>query len=95
MVRFRAGGELPQLFFRLAQRSRAARPGDAPDRISIPVPDRVDWDIHRIATSRHYSTSLVEIQTEWSLDDLYEAHDVLDMYDALDELEARTMRGRS
>jgi len=37
----------------------------------------------------------VEIQTEWSLDDLYEAHDVLDMYDALDELEARTMRGRS
>lgn len=48
------------------------------------IPDGIDWDIHRIATSGRYAEQLTTIQTQWSLDDLYEAHEVLDMYDELD-----------
>ena len=39
--------------------------------------------IHRVATSR-YRSSLIEIQTQWSIDDVWDAVEVLDMYDELD-----------
>lgn len=41
--------------------------------------------IHRIATSRRYNDSLDTIQTKWSLDDVMDATEVLDMYDVLEE----------
>lgn len=41
------------------------------------------WPIHRIATSQRYASSLREIQLEWSVDDLMDAIEVLDMYDLL------------
>ena len=37
--------------------------------------------IHRIASSEQYSSSLHEIQTAWSLQDVMEANDVLDLLD--------------
>jgi len=43
----------------------------------------VCWPIHRIATSQRYASSLREIQLEWSVDDLMDAIEVLDMYDLL------------
>lgn len=49
----------------------------------VPVPDRVDWWIHRVATSGKYASSLIEIQTQWSLDDLLDSIMILDMYDVL------------
>jgi hypothetical protein len=42
--------------------------------------------IHRVATSRKYYSSLIEIQTCWSLDDLMDAIGVLDMYDELEAM---------
>lgn len=40
--------------------------------------------MHRIAGSQRYGGSgLVEIQTLWSIDDLMDAHDVLDLYESL------------
>jgi len=84
-----SGGELRQFFRRIERRSRPSR--SDPDRaVSIAVPECIDWDIHRVATSARYRSGLVEIQTAWSLDDLYEAHDVLDMYDELEHLAARS-----
>lgn len=59
------------------------------------TPDGIDWDVHRIAASGRYADSLITIQTQWSLDDLYEAHDVLDMYDELERsVVARTQQAR-
>jgi hypothetical protein len=34
------------------------------------------------------------VQTLWSLDDVYEAHDVLDMYDELEHMAAERERPR-
>lgn len=48
------------------------------------MPKEVCWLIHRVATSRRYSSSLMEIQQQWSLDDVMDAIEVLDMYDQLD-----------
>jgi hypothetical protein len=42
--------------------------------------------IWRVATHPRIKDSLVTIQTEWSLDDLLNAHDVLD---ALEDAEVR------
>lgn len=49
------------------------------------MPKDVCWLIHRVATSKRYSSGLIEIQTQWSLDDVMDAIEVLDMYDSLDE----------
>jgi hypothetical protein len=54
----------------------------------VVVPAHIDWDIHRIAASERYSASLTEIQIQWSVEDLYEAHDVLDLYEELDRMQA-------
>jgi hypothetical protein len=45
--------------------------------------------VHRVATSERYRSGLVEIQTQWSLDDLMDAVLVLDMYDTLDDMARR------
>jgi len=85
-------GELRQ-FFRRCERQRPARKNHA-GFIEVAAPADVDWDIHRVATSRHYADGLTVIQTQWSLDDLYEAHEVLDMYDELERrVEAERQRG--
>jgi hypothetical protein len=45
--------------------------------------------IHRVASSERYSSSLVEIQTQWSLEDLLDSTMILDVYDKLaDEAQA-------
>lgn len=39
------------------------------------------WLLHRVATSERYHDSLAEIANEWGLDDVLDAHDVLDAFD--------------
>jgi hypothetical protein len=46
----------------------------------------VPWIVHRIATSRRYTDSLHTILTEWSLEQVLEANDVLD---AIEDAERR------
>lgn len=45
------------------------------------------WIIHRIASSEKYSSSLREIEEDWSLKDLMDANEVLDIY-ALEDIKA-------
>lgn len=40
--------------------------------------------IHRVAGSEHYSSGLIEIQSDWTLLDLLDANETLDAY-ALEE----------
>lgn len=41
----------------------------------------MDWEIHRVASSPRYSSSLREIEESWTLEDLWDAHRVLDAYE--------------
>lgn len=41
--------------------------------------------IHRVATSGRYHSGLMEIQAQWSLDDVFDAIEILDMYDVLED----------
>jgi hypothetical protein len=54
----------------------------------------VPWLVHRVAVSRRYSDSLHTILTEWSLDDVITANEVLDaLDDAADRAEKEATRG--
>lgn len=54
------------------------------------MPEGVDWEIFRILTSQRFSvTSPSQILNEWTLEELVDAHLVLDMFE---ELEARAAR---
>jgi len=48
--------------------------------------------IHKIATSGHYHSSLMEIEKEWSLDDIDEALAVLAYIDAVEKRQLKAMR---
>ncbi len=57
------------------------------------VPKHVRWEAHRVVTSSHYHASLIEVQKDWSLDDVLDAHEVLDCYERLQRLAVRRMKG--
>lgn len=42
-------------------------------------------------TSEQYKASLIEVQRDWSIDDVFDAHDVLDTFEKLARLEARRL----
>ncbi len=53
------------------------------------------WLVHRVATSRRYSDTLVDIMERWSIDDVITANEVLDaLDDAADRAEKEAGRGR-
>ena len=53
--------------------------------MEIKLPPGLDWNIQRIASDTRYSSGLIEIQSLWSLGDIYRAHQTLD---SLDEAQA-------
>lgn len=50
--------------------------------MTVQVPAHVPWLFHRVAVSRLYRASLREVCDEWSFQDVMDAHDVLDAFDA-------------
>ena len=65
-------------------RNQEYRPPEIKGGRTAPLPEDVDWWIHRIASSTKYSSGLIEIQTQWSLLDVLDAHQVLDVYAVLE-----------
>jgi hypothetical protein len=55
------------------------------------VPEGIDWEVWRVVSSTRFSVSLEEVETRWSMLDLWDANRVLDMFD---ELERPRGRGR-
>ena len=45
--------------------------------------------VHRIASSEQYNSSLIEIQTQFSFDDILDCNEVLDLYE---EANAKAMK---
>lgn len=67
-------GELREFF------SRSARPQGGPDLSepgAVAIPDHLDWFTWRPVDAGY--ASLVEVQRDWTLDDVQDAHDVLDL----------------
>jgi hypothetical protein len=93
MARICPGGELLRFFRRggfAQKRYRSKRCAE-----SGITPPKIPWHAHRIATSRHYHASLVEVQTQWSIDDVVDAHEALDYFASLENLELKkTGKGR-
>lgn len=47
---------------------------------------------HRIATSRYYRASLIEIECDWSIDDVANAHQALDYFAYTEYLQSKAIR---
>lgn len=43
----------------------------------------MDWYIWRVLTAEKLTVSMADLHTTWSLEDLADAHDVLDLLDEL------------
>jgi hypothetical protein len=43
-------------------------------------------------TSRHYRASLIEVQQEWSIDDIADAHQALDYFAHCEYMEMRAVK---
>jgi hypothetical protein len=48
--------------------------------------------VHRIVISELYRASLIEVQRDWTIDDVFDAHEVLDACEEMQRLEARKWR---
>lgn len=62
--------------------------------MSAPPPAEVDWDIHRVASSSFYSSSLYEIETLWTICDVWDANRVIDVKLDLERKAAAKRRPR-
>ena len=55
------------------------------------TPPDIPWVLHRIVTSRHYRASLIEVQSQWSIDDVADAHQALVYFAHVEWLEIRAI----
>lgn len=55
--------------------------------MTMPVPDHLkpEWHIWRVLSSPRFTVTLAELETVWSIDDLFDALDVLELFDALEQ----------
>lgn len=58
--------------------------------MSVTLPAHLEWDVWRVASSGKYGT-LAEIERDWSLVDLVNAHDTMDL---LEEAQAKGGKGK-
>ncbi len=75
-------------FFR-RQRPVARQRHQHDEDLNVKVGSHIRWEIHRIVTSGYYHVSSIEVQREWSIDDVFDAHEVLDAFEKLQRLEQR------
>jgi hypothetical protein len=81
-------GQLRKFFSRVANRKR--RTGGS-DQDSVTVPEHLDWWIWRVASHERIKSGLIEIQTQWSLTDILDAHDVIDLYEEAERKAAKKL----
>lgn len=49
--------------------------------MTVTIPSRIPWPIHRVATSGYYPDGFAVIASEWTLEQLYDAWLICDAYD--------------
>lgn len=55
-----------------------------PASAGIPIPKHIDWFVWRIVTSEKFSVQPWQVEREWTLDEVLDAHEALDLYHDLD-----------
>ena len=58
--------------------------------MTVTIPSRIPWPLHRVATSGYYPDGLAIISGRWSLEMLVDAWEVCDAFDAA---KARAIQG--
>lgn len=58
--------------------------------MSVTIPSRIPWPLHRVATSGYYPDGLAAISERWSLSDVVDAWEVAD---AFDDAKVRALKG--
>ena len=72
-------GQLPGFYQRTRAPREAPRASAQAGRDRVKIPEHIDWNAHRIASSSQYSCGLAEIETLWSVTDVWDANEVLDL----------------
>jgi hypothetical protein len=57
--------------------------------VTVTIPSRIPWPLHRVATSGYYPDGLAVISTQWSLADVVDAWEVCD---AMDDAKVRAIQ---
>ena len=91
MAEVRFGGELRGFFRRGGFAGKRYKSGRSESRVN---PPDIPWVAHRICTSRHYRVSLIEVEREWSIDDVADAHQVLDYFAHVEWLQMKRFKTR-
>jgi len=55
------------------------------------IPPDVPWRIFRIAMSKYFRVSPIEIEERWTIDDVDHAHEALDYIEHLEWIQARKL----
>jgi hypothetical protein len=63
--------------------------------VTVTIPSRIPWPLHRVATSGYYPDGLAVISTQWSLADVVDAWEVCDAFDAAKARAIQSARGDS
>ncbi len=88
MVSLCNAGSMGKVLQRLgAGDQRSRREGDSNDRVTVKIPEHLEWMVWRVVSER--IATLREIETYYDLVDLMDAHAVLDIKDQLEEKAAR------
>ena len=53
------------------------------------IPEGIDWNVHRIASSQRYTERLKDIEWGWTIDDVWDANNVLDLYEEVERKAAK------
>jgi hypothetical protein len=49
--------------------------------VTVTIPSRIPWPLHRVATSGYYPDGLAVIAERWSLEMLVDAWEMADIFD--------------
>ncbi len=91
MAQVLLGGELRRFFFRRGNPRRRRYPGTGKENSSSISPPDIPWRIYRVAMSKYFKVSPLEIEERWSLDDVDHAHDALDYVEHLEWVQMKAI----
>lgn len=63
--------------------------------MTVTIPSRIPWPLHRVATSGYYPDGLHAIAERWTLADVVDAWEVCDALDAAKMAAIENARGRA
>lgn len=60
--------------------------------MTVRIPPWLDWEVWRIVSSPFFSETMDDVLNRWTLEDVHDAHAVLDLREELERKAARKAR---